>query len=922
MKRHLIFLIILCFTLSVAGQITTEPAFPVAGQSVKIIFDSKKETRLGAFSEDLYAHTGVGVEGDGNWQYVIGQWGQNAAQPKLTFKGDGIYELVITPSILDFYKVPGGKQVVNLSFVFRNSAGNKQTNDLFVSVYQNGLNVDLLFPSNNFILQVDEHYTFSAIAGSAANLKLYVDQELVDQNSGIEIHHDFSFSSAGEHMVLVIAESQDGQVVSDSAFICVSSGTPESPRPAGAQKGITYLSDQSLRLVLFAPNKENVFVLGDFNGWKPMNSYQMNRDGDYFWIDIGGLIAGKEYAFQYLIDGGLLVADPYSEKILDPWNDKYISNTTYPGLLQHSDGEIEQIATVVKAGQQPYQWEVEGFTIPAKNQLIIYELLIRDFTDEHSFQAVIDKLDYLEDLQINVLELMPVNEFEGNSSWGYNPSFYFAPDKYYGPKDDLKRLVDECHKRGIAVVIDMVLNHSYGQSPLVKMYWNPVNKQPSADNPWYNVVSNFQNPDAQWGYDFNHESTYTRELVDSINSFWMNEYRIDGFRFDFTKGFSNTPYPANSWGSDYDSSRISNLKRMADEIWRRKPGALVICEHLADNSEEKELAGHGLLFWGNMNYNYGESAMGYLENNKSNLSGAIYSYRGWNEPNLIAYQESHDEERLTYKCLTWGNAVGNYDIKQFNTAIDRMKLNAAFHLLLPGPKMIWQFGELGYDYSINTCEDAVTVSDGCRLATKPVRWDYTLDQDRVKLYRVYADLNYLKRNYEEFSSEEFTYSLSGALKKIVYVSDNNYVVVLGNFSLDEEVVTLSLPVSGRWFDYYSKESFTVSNASLDLSLAPGEFKIFSTREFLHANISAVGSQSVVKPTICVFPNPANSQLFILGEQLEIQGVYSVLGEKTDVLVYWQTDGVNLDISSLRKGIYIVRGIVRGGQYFTSKFIKE
>ncbi|HQN93897.1 MAG TPA: T9SS type A sorting domain-containing protein, partial [Prolixibacteraceae bacterium] len=321
-------------------------------------------------------------------------------------------------------------------------------------------------------------------------------------------------------------------------------------------------------------------------------------------------------------------------------------------------------------------------------------------------------------------------------------------------------------------------------------------------------------------------------------------------------------------------------------------------------------------------YNYGESAMGYLENNKSNLAGAIYSYRGWSEPNLIAYQESHDEERLTYKCLTWGNAVGNYDIKQFNTAIDRMKLNATFHLLLPGPKMIWQFGELGYDYSINTCDDAVTVSDGCRLATKPVRWDYTLDQDRVKLYRVYADLNYLKRNYEEFSSEEFTYSLSEALKKIVYISDNNYVVVLGNFSLDEEVVALTLPVGGRWFDYYNKESFTVSNASLDLSLAPGEFKIFSTREFLHANISAVGSQSVVKPTICVFPNPANSQLFILGEQLEIQGVYSVLGEKTDVLVYWQTDGVNLDISSLRKGIYIVRGIVRGGQYFTSKFIKE
>ncbi|NOZ04318.1 MAG: hypothetical protein GXO92_06915 [FCB group bacterium] len=101
---------------------------------------------------------------------------------------------------------------------------------------------------------------------------------------------------------------------------------------------------------------------------------------------------------------------------------------------------------------------------------MIYELLVRDFIDRHDYQTLIDTLDYLEKLGINAIELMPINEFEGNSSWGYNPSFYFAPDKYYGTRQDLKLFIDECHRRGIAVIMDIVLNHTYGQSPLVSGY--------------------------------------------------------------------------------------------------------------------------------------------------------------------------------------------------------------------------------------------------------------------------------------------------------------------------------------------------------------------------------------------------------------------------------------------------------------------
>jgi 1,4-alpha-glucan branching enzyme len=198
----------------------------------------------------------------------------------------------------------------------------------------------------------------------------------------------------------------------------------------------------------------------------------MKKDGDFFWLEINGLTSGQPYLFQYYIDGKLKIADPYTDQIADPWNDQYITSTTYPDLPAYPEGKTEGIASVLQPGQEQYQWETTDFQVPDKNKLVIYEMLVRDFDENHSYQSVIDRLDYLEDLNINVLELMPVNEFEGNSSWGYNPSFYFAPDKYYGPKNDLKKLVDECHKRGIAVVIDMVLNHSYGQSPLAQMYWD------------------------------------------------------------------------------------------------------------------------------------------------------------------------------------------------------------------------------------------------------------------------------------------------------------------------------------------------------------------------------------------------------------------------------------------------------------------
>src|SRR5690606_36924652 len=138
------------------------------------------------------------------------------------------------------------------------------------------------------------------------------------------------------------------------------------------------------------------------------------------------------------------------------------------------------------------------------------------------------------------------------------------------------------------------------------------------------------------------------------------------------------------------------------------------------------------LLWGIMTHQYNQSSMGYADD--ANLSWASYQSRGWNSPHLVTYAESHDEERLMFKNLAYGNASGDYSVQDLDTALARQEAVGAFLIPLPGPKMMWQFGELGYEYSINLCENG-TINDNCRTAPKPIRWDYYDEPARQRLYK-------------------------------------------------------------------------------------------------------------------------------------------------------------------------------------------
>jgi glycosidase len=918
--------LIISFLLSITAfaQVTTNPALPNDTKAVTITFDAAQGTAgLKDYTGDVYAHTGVITDkstSSTDWKYVVAGWTVNVPKAKLTRISANIYTLSISPDIRSFYGVPSGETIQQMAFVFRSADQTKEGKatggkDILVNVYPEGLNVSITSPSKINLFEKNESFIFSASVTSTADLKFYQNNQEIAAQTGTSITKNMVLPVAGNYWLKVKA-TQNTTVKLDSVYVCIRETTPLESRPAGLQTGINYTDDQSATLLIYAPYKNYIFVTGDFNSWMPENAYQMKKDDDYFWLKIGNLIPQKEYIFQYLIDGNLQIADPYTDKVSDP-DDKYISSTIYPGLITYPQGKAVDRASVLQTAQSPYQWSTTSYSIPAVAKLSVYELLIRDFTAEKTFKALQAKLDYLKRLGINTIELMPFSEFEGNSSWGYNPNFYFAPDKAYGTKNDLKALIDECHKQGFIVIQDIVLNHAFGSSPMVKMYWDDALNRPSAINPWFNQVS--PNPVYSWGYDFNHESAATKEFVDRVTKYWLTEYKVDGFRFDFTKGFTNMPGD----GSGYDASRIANLKRMSDKIWEVNPNAIVILEHFAPNAEEQELAAYrnGMLIWGNANYNFNEAAMGYNESGKSDFNWASYQKRGFSKPGLVAFMESHDEERQMFKTISYGNSSGIYDTKNIATALERSQLATTFFMSLAGPKMIWQFGELGYDYSINNCENG-SVSTTCRVDPKPVRWDYLENTDRMKLFNVYSAMLRLRTLYDVFTSGEETLSVSSTIKKIQLKLNNHNITVLGNFGVTEQSAIPGFQHTGSWYEFFTGNEINVSDVNTAIVLKAGEFRLYSDQKLpAFKDLATTAPEDMKSSDLKIFPNPFQDILRIeTNETIKTIEVGAMDGR---IIRQIQNNNsvLSLNLRDLTQGIYFIK-IQTTGHLYVEKVIKK
>jgi pullulanase/glycogen debranching enzyme len=393
--------------------------------------------------------------------------------------------------------------------------------------------------------------------------------------------------------------------------------------------------------------------------------------------------------------------------------------------------------------------------------------------------------------------------------------------------------------------------------------------------------------------------------VDVVTKFWLQEYKIDGYRFDLSKGFTQTPSGSNVdlWGQ-YDASRVKIWKRIYDKIRSYDASAYVILEHFAANNEENELGNYGMLLWGNSKYDMTRIAQGYTQD----FSQASYKMRGFTNPSVLNYIESHDEERLMVEVANAGKKVFTAQER-----LERMKMAAATFFTIPGPKMIWQFGELGYDVSIN---------ENGRTGSKPLKWTYQQDSERAKLLKVYQQLGALKSSKAIFTSTEFTVGAIGAVKRNLVTKGSEYVLLIANPEITSQAVSASFPTTGLWYDYFSGKSFEVKNAEAKMNLLPGEFHLltnvswntidlglvpWSVPDF---NILGVESESIA---LQVYPNPAREMVKVDWEATSTGEtalkMVDALGREVFQKNLTQVKGMNfttLSTQNLPKGLYFIQ----------------
>jgi pullulanase/glycogen debranching enzyme len=912
--RYSILVFSICLTFLAKSQVlTVNPAFPTVNDVVTITYDATLGNAALINQSQIYCHTGLITStstSPTNWQYVQGTWG--TADPDVAMTNIGNNKHQITIDIDQFYSVPGTVTVFKLAFVFRTTNGSivgreADGSDIYYDLVQpgSGLQAQLFSPNNNStILNIGETLSINGQSSQACALSLYEDGQLLTSTSAATIlNYTLTATTQGTHLIKLVADNGT-EMVEDSAYYTVNPSIIYLDPPIGTKNGINYINDSTVVLRLYAPEKEHVYVIGDFNQWVPSANYYMNLslDSTTWWLTIGGLTPGQRYGYQYLIDGNLKLADPLSTLILDKNNDAAIGALTNPNPHPYPTGLTTGFVTVMHPGAPAYNWQNTNFNAPENKDLLIYELLVRDFVQKRNYQTLIDTLDYLDKLGINAIELMPPGEFENNESWGYNPSFHMALDKYYGTPQKFKEFVDSCHGRGIAVIVDMVLNHAFGQNPMVNMYWDAINNRPAANSPWFNAICPHE--PYCWGYDFDHTQQATKDYIDRVNSFWLEEYKVDGFRFDYTKGFINN-------GNGFSTDRINILKRMADSIWSVKPNAYVILEHWCDNAEEKQLAEYGMMLWGNLTHSYNDATMGYTST--SNISNGIYTSRTWTVPHLVTYMESHDEERLMYKNITFGSSANpNHNTKDEYIALGRMQTAAVIFFSQPGPRMIWQFGEVGYDISIDY---------PCRVCNKPILWNYFAEARRKQLYDVYAAMMHLRNTYSTFTSLNFNYMLSGAVKRMKLNDPSMNAVVLTNFSVNNQDATPSFHHTGTWYEYFTGDSILVSDVNAVLNMTPGEYRVYTDVRLEQPEITdapvSLDELVIEEESLILYPNPSKEEVSVSFKSnstsavqivvIDTQGK-TILEKKLPVLFGENTEKLNLNgISAGTYSVLVIQG---------------
>ncbi|MBW4667825.1 MAG: alpha amylase C-terminal domain-containing protein [Cyanomargarita calcarea GSE-NOS-MK-12-04C] len=544
----------------------------------------------------------------------------------------------------------------------------------------------------------------------------------------------------------------------------------------------------------FAPRNNGVALIGSFSEWKEI-PMQKGKDG-YFRTQIELKDGTYQYKFRVQTKSPNFEPDQWLD-IIDPYATDVDEEQTY-AVVHIKDGE-----RIVDT----YVWQHDDTPLPENHQLVIYEMHVADFTggevDSHKrgkFLDAIEKLDYLKELGINAIELMPVNEYPGDYSWGYKVRHFFAVESSYGSTADLKQLIDECHGRGIRVFMDGIYNHTDEECPLMlvdRNYW------------YYEYMHYPEDPGNYWGPEFNYDN-YDEKLdvkpawkyVGDVVKYWVEEYHIDGIRFDAVRQLANVEF-------------LDWLAKQSKKNTANKP-FYNIAEYIPDTNEITSPEGPLDACW-HESFRYfmipsicGESFE--LEKLKEVLDPKRQGYA--TAINVINYLATHDREHLFRELgdLRFAAALRYRSIFD-EAAFTRAKLGAVLLITAMGIPMLWMGEEFGEHK-----RKSQTVTQ-----PKKIAWPLLEREENRNLFEYYKALIALRQENPALQSDNIEFFGENALSKVFayhrWNNAGNRVVVVVNFS-DVNLTGYQVdnfPDCGQWRDWLGSEMIGENGLVTDIA---------------------------------------------------------------------------------------------------------
>lgn len=542
---------------------------------------------------------------------------------------------------------------------------------------------------------------------------------------------------------------------------------------------------------LFAPYNERVSLLGSWNDWKPI---PMERDErGVWWVDVPLDDGEYEYKFEVVS--------------LSPFASGKVVYVADPEAMRFTLDSHENSLITVKKGKPvgvTYKWKHNDVPLPNNHELIIYEMHIGDFNQKNgigTFKSAIEKLDYLAELGINAVELMPVNEFPGHHSWGYSQRSIYAVENSYGVPDDLCRFVDECHKRGIRVIHDAVYNHMEADAPLTQIDYNY----------WF-YESNPDGPELDFGPKFNFEHCDenlnvfpAREHVINALRQWIEIFHIDGIRFDATRAIKY--YDLLAW-FNHEARTRADMKPF-----------LTIAEHIPQDPTIADLDGPTDAAWHDnfMRQMVATTLGAYFEGRDPFNTGEVLRLLdgrgdGFASPyNTVHYINNHDQQRIMWLM---GELANTFD----EAAFRRAKLGATLLITAPGIPMLWMGEEFGQ-------------ANPKSLESRPLQWDLLKQERNQNLFNHYKHLIHLRKSNPALRGDTYEVVAHEPGRGIIgfkrWNDEGNIVVVAANLTWQYggEFGIGSLE-DGTWHEAIYGYDVEVQSGVLKDVLAESEAKVY------------------------------------------------------------------------------------------------